>query len=70
MHASVPAASILHLHDRDWVYVPASDGRFRRIGVTGGAMLPGGMQEIVSGIAPGQHVIADALELQNSVDQE
>ena len=22
-YASVPASAILHLHDRDWVYVPA-----------------------------------------------
>ena len=26
-HASVPAAAILHLHDRDWVYVP--DGKWK-----------------------------------------
>ena len=25
-HATVPAAAILHLHDRDWVYVPAEGG--------------------------------------------
>ena len=23
MHTAVPASAILHLHDRDWVYVPA-----------------------------------------------
>jgi membrane fusion protein, heavy metal efflux system len=69
MRASVPATAILHLHDRDWVYVPAGDGRFRRVGVVGGVMLPGGMQEVVSGISPGQQVVTQALQLQNSVDQ-
>ena len=34
-HTSVPAAAILHLHDRDWVYVPAEGGRFRRVGSGG-----------------------------------
>jgi membrane fusion protein, heavy metal efflux system len=68
-HASVPATAILHLHDRDWVYVPANGGKFRRVGVVGGAMLPGGMQEVVSGISPGQQVVTQALQLQNSVDQ-
>ena len=67
--AAVPAPAILHLHDRDWVYVPASDKRFRRIEVVGGDMLPGNMQEIVSGIAPGQQVVANALEFQNMVQQ-
>ena len=47
--ATVPAAAVLHLHDRDWVYVPADGGRFRRVEVVGGKMLPGDLQEIVSG---------------------
>jgi len=69
-HVSVPATAILHLHDRDWVYVPNGDGRFKRVGVIGGAMLPGGMQEIVSGINSGQQLVTNVLELQNSVDQQ
>jgi cobalt-zinc-cadmium efflux system membrane fusion protein len=69
VHAVVPASSILHLHDRDWVYVPAQAGQFRRVEVTGGNMLPGGMQEIVSGLAPGKQVVSDALVLQNTVEQ-
>ena len=32
-------------------------------------MLPDGMQEVVSGIAPGQQVVANALAFQNSVEQ-
>jgi len=69
-HASVPAAAILHLHDRDWVYVPDNGtGNFRRIGVEGGDMLPGGLQEIKSGIGVGQQVVSNALTLQNTVDQ-
>ncbi len=68
-HTSVPASAVLHLHDRDWVYVPAGDKKFRRVGVVGGAMIPGGMQEITSGLAAGQQVVSNALELQNTVDQ-
>ena len=33
-------------------------------------MLPGDMQEVVSGIAPGQQVVANALEFQNTVEQQ
>jgi cobalt-zinc-cadmium efflux system membrane fusion protein len=68
-HTAVPAAAILHLHDRDWVYVPAGDGKFKRVGVVGGAMLPDGRQEVTSGLAAGQQVVTNALELENSVDQ-
>jgi len=32
-HASVPASAILHLHDRDWVYIPPGDKKFRRVEV-------------------------------------
>ena len=67
--ATVPATSILHLHDRDWVYLPLGNGKFRRAEVVGGDMLPGGMQEIVSGISPGQQIVANALEFQGTVGQ-
>src|SRR5271155_2197150 len=67
--AAVPATAILHLHDRDWVYVPTKDKKFRRIEVKDGEMLPGNMQEIVSGLAPGDHVVTNALEFQNTVHE-
>jgi membrane fusion protein, heavy metal efflux system len=67
--ASVPATAILHLHDRDWVYAPAGANQFRRIEVVGGNMLEGGLQEIVSGITPGQQVISNALLFQSTVEQ-
>jgi membrane fusion protein, heavy metal efflux system len=68
--AAVPSTAILHLHDRDWVYVPEQQGKFRRVQVVGGYMLPNGMQEVVSGIAPGQQVVDNALAFQNTVEQQ
>lgn len=67
--AALPATAILHLHDRDWIYVPETDNQFRRVAVTAGEMLPGGIQEIIAGVAPGQQVVANALEFQNSMEQ-
>jgi cobalt-zinc-cadmium efflux system membrane fusion protein len=67
--AMTPASAILHLHDRDWVYVPTEDGGFRRAEVVAGTPLPGDMQEVVSGLAPGDRVIANALVFQNTVEQ-
>lgn len=68
-HASVPATAILHLHDRDWVYVPLGSGRFKRAEVTAGSMLPGNQQEIISGIDPDTQVVQNALVFQNTVEQ-
>ena len=67
--ATVPASAILHLHDRDWVYVPENAGQFRRLEVTAGKMLPGKLQEILAGIRPGQKVVSDALVLQATAEQ-
>jgi cobalt-zinc-cadmium efflux system membrane fusion protein len=69
VRAMVPATAVLHLHDRDWVYVPTDKGQFRRVEVTGGDMLPGNMQEIRTGIQPGQRVVQNALVLQNTEGQ-
>jgi cobalt-zinc-cadmium efflux system membrane fusion protein len=68
-HAMVPATAVLHLHDRDWVYAPLDANRFQRVEVVSGDMLPGKMQEIVSGIKPRQRVVSNALVFQNTVEQ-
>jgi membrane fusion protein, heavy metal efflux system len=67
--ATVPASGILHLHDREWVYIPLGNGHFRRQEVNAGNMLPNNMQEIVSGIKPGDQVVSNALVFQNTVEQ-
>jgi cobalt-zinc-cadmium efflux system membrane fusion protein len=67
--AAVPASAILHLHDRDWVYVPAGGKKFRRVEVVAGQVLSGNMQEVTSGIKPGVQVIQNALVFQNTVEQ-
>jgi cobalt-zinc-cadmium efflux system membrane fusion protein len=66
---AVPATAILHLHDRDWVYVPIGGNKFRRTEVTAGNSLPDKMQEVLSGIKPGQQLVSNALVLQNTVEQ-
>jgi cobalt-zinc-cadmium efflux system membrane fusion protein len=67
MHTVVPASAILHLHDRDWVYVPAADKKFRRVEVVGGDPLPGNLQQIKSGIKPAEQVIANASVLEHTI---
>ena len=67
--AVVPASAILHLHDRDWVYVPQGGQVFQRVEVTSGGMVALGRQEILSGIRPGDRVVANALDLQYRAGQ-
>jgi len=67
--AAVPSTAILHLHDTNWVFAAMPDKKFQRVEVVAGAALPGGLQEVVSGLQPGAQVIRDALTFQNTVEQ-
>jgi cobalt-zinc-cadmium efflux system membrane fusion protein len=71
MHTIVPASAVLHMHDRDFVYVPAPGNRFRRVEVVSGDLLPDNLslQEISSGLAPGQQVVTNALVLDHVLAQ-
>jgi cobalt-zinc-cadmium efflux system membrane fusion protein len=68
-HAVIPADAVLHLHDRDWVYLPAGGNQFKRTEVHAGRMLDGNRLEILSGLQPGQQVVADALLLETAGNQ-
>jgi cobalt-zinc-cadmium efflux system membrane fusion protein len=65
----VSAEAVLHLHDRDWVFLPAGGNQFKRVEVHAGKMLDGARQEILSGLAPGQQVVANALLLETAGNQ-
>jgi cobalt-zinc-cadmium efflux system membrane fusion protein len=69
-HAVVPAPAVLHLHDRDWVFVPAGEKQFKRVEVHPGAMLPGNRQEVLSGIAAGQQVVSNVLQLEATLEAQ
>jgi cobalt-zinc-cadmium efflux system membrane fusion protein len=70
IHTVVPASSILRLHDRDWVYVPTPGNKFQRVEVVSGDSLPNGMQELKSGLRPGQQLVRNTLALQNEIDNQ
>jgi cobalt-zinc-cadmium efflux system membrane fusion protein len=68
-HTVVPSSAVLHLHDTDWVFTIRPDKKFQRVEVVAGATLPGDLQEVVSGLAPGAQVVRNALTFQNTVEQ-
>jgi cobalt-zinc-cadmium efflux system membrane fusion protein len=67
-YTAVPASAVMRLHDRDWAYLPAPDKQFRRVEVVAGGVLPEGLQEIKSGLTPGQTVVKDALVLDRAIE--
>jgi cobalt-zinc-cadmium efflux system membrane fusion protein len=74
-YAAVPASAILHLHDRDWLFVPAGGNQFRRVEVNAGEMLPGDRQRISAAdprqpIAPGQQVVSNVLQLEETLEAQ
>jgi cobalt-zinc-cadmium efflux system membrane fusion protein len=71
MHTIVPASAVLRIHDRDFVFVPAPGKKFRRVEVVGADVLPENtsLQEIKSGLKPGQEVVTNALVLDHVLAQ-
>jgi cobalt-zinc-cadmium efflux system membrane fusion protein len=70
LHAVVPASAVLHLHDRDWVFVPTGNKQFKRVEVHPGNMLADNKQEVLSGIAPGQQVVSNVLQLEATLEAQ
>jgi len=68
-YAMVPAPSVLHLHDRDWVFVPAGDNKFRRVEVKAGQIV-GDKQLLLAGIASGQQVVSNVLQLETTLENQ
>jgi cobalt-zinc-cadmium efflux system membrane fusion protein len=71
MRTVVPASSILHMHDRDFVFVPAPDKKFRRLEIVSGDPSSDNpsLQEVKSGLKPGQQVVTNALVLDHVLAQ-
>jgi hypothetical protein len=59
------------MHDREFVYVPAPEKKFRRVEVVSGDVLQDhtDLQEIKSGLEPGQQVVTNALVLDHVLAQ-
>ncbi len=66
----VPADAILHLHDREFVFAPGTQqGTFKRVEIKAGRTLDNNLTEVLAGLRPGQQVVMNALDLQNTADQ-
>ena len=65
----VPASAVVHLHDKDWVFLPAGGNQFRRVAVALGAQEKDGAQQVISGLKPGDQVVANALQFSSAAEE-
>lgn len=66
----VPATAIMRLHDKDWIFQKIGANRFRKIAVQADGLAPDGMQEIRTGVKPGDEVVTNALEFSTEVAEK
>jgi membrane fusion protein, heavy metal efflux system len=69
-HPVAPTAAIMRLHDKDWVFTPLGGNRFQRREVQVGPASSDGFQVIVSGLAGGDKVVANALQFSSAAGME
>ena len=65
----VPASAIVHLHDKDWVYVPIGDSRFRRIAVQLGPQERDGYEQVITGLKPNDQIVTNALQFSSAAEE-
>ncbi len=65
----VPAAAVVHLHDKDWVFVPVGDSRFRRVAVQLGPQEKDGSQQVISGLKAGDQIVSNGLQFASAAEE-
>lgn len=66
----VPATAIMRLHDKDWVFQKIGANRYRKVAIEADGLAPDGMQQIRSGVKPGDEVVTNALEFSTEVAEK
>jgi cobalt-zinc-cadmium efflux system membrane fusion protein len=70
MRPVAPTTAIMRLHDKDWVFTPLGGNQFRRREVQVGPATADGFQVILSGLAAGEKVVANALQFSTAAGME
>ena len=66
----VPTTAVISLHDANWVFVPLGESKFRRVRVELGPEEPGGYQQVMRGLDPGQKVVTNALQFAGATEEQ
>jgi cobalt-zinc-cadmium efflux system membrane fusion protein len=70
LRPTIPTSAVMRLHDKDWVFVPLGGNQFRRTEVQAGPAVPPNAQAILNGLAPGDRVVANALQFASTAGME
>jgi cobalt-zinc-cadmium efflux system membrane fusion protein len=68
--AVIPATAVVHLHDKDWVFLPAGDNKFRRQSVQLGPQVGEGNVQVLAGLQTGDKVVGNALQLASEAEEQ
>jgi cobalt-zinc-cadmium efflux system membrane fusion protein len=66
----VPASAVVHLHDKDWVFVALGGNQFRRVAVQLGGEQPDGYQGVIAGLKPADKVVVNALQFSSASEEQ
>jgi cobalt-zinc-cadmium efflux system membrane fusion protein len=68
--AVIPATAVVHLHDKDWVFLFEGSNKFRRESVQLGPNSGDGTVQVTGGIKPGDKIVANALQFSSSAEEQ
>jgi cobalt-zinc-cadmium efflux system membrane fusion protein len=65
----VPSTAVVHLHDKDWAFVPIGENKFKRVALQLGSQVGDGTVQILSGLKGQDRVVSNALQMSSSVEE-
>jgi membrane fusion protein, heavy metal efflux system len=65
----IPSTAVVHLHDKDWVFVPAGNNQFQRLSLQLGPQTNDGSVEVLSGLKPQDKVVNNALQFSSEAEE-
>jgi membrane fusion protein, heavy metal efflux system len=66
----IPASAVVHLHDKDWVFLPDGGKKFRREAVQLGPQASDSTIQVLTGLKAGDKVVANALQFASSTEEQ
>jgi membrane fusion protein, heavy metal efflux system len=65
----IPSTAVVHLHDKDWVFVPAGNKQFRRLALQLGPQDTDGSVQVLSGLKAQDKVVTNALQFSAEAEE-
>ncbi len=66
----IPATAVVHLHDKDWVFVPAGTSQFRKVAVQTGPPAGDGLIQVIGGLTAQEKVVTNALQFSTEAEEQ